>query len=66
MDAKLITDFFYGFALLVNASLFLPQAKRIFKEKTGNNTDLLTFGGFNIIQALGFINGIYNLSLIHI
>ena len=29
-------------------------------KKTAEEASLITFGGFNIIQILGFINGVYN------
>jgi MtN3 and saliva related transmembrane protein len=60
MDGKFISEFLYGAALFFNASLFIPQAWRIFKEKRAEEVDLITFCGFNVIQLLGFIDGLYN------
>lgn len=60
VSGKDISDLFYGMALFVNAALFLPQAYKIYKKKHAMDVSLITFGGFNIIQALGLINGIYN------
>ncbi|MGD9108288.1 MAG: hypothetical protein PVI75_03865 [Gammaproteobacteria bacterium] len=57
---KYVSDLLYGTALFVNAALFLPQAWRIYIKKTAEEASLITFGGFNIIQILGFINGVYN------
>ena len=57
---KYVSDLLYGAALFVNAALFIPQAWRIYIKKTAEEASLITFGGFNIIQILGFINGIYN------
>jgi len=60
MLMKYISDLLYGSALFVNAALFIPQAWKIYTKKTAEEASLITFGGFNIIQILGFINGIYN------
>jgi len=60
MMTKYISDLLYGSALLVNAALFIPQAWKIYIKKTADGASLITFGGFNVIQLLGFINGIYN------
>ncbi len=60
MDAKIISGVLYASALFFNASLFIPQAWRIFKERRAEDADLFTFGGFNLIQLLGFIDGIYS------
>lgn len=60
MLAKDVSDFLYGSALFVNAALFIPQAWKIYIEKAAKGASLITFGGFNIIQILGFINGLYN------
>lgn len=60
MSGKMISDFLYGIALFVNAGLFIPQAIKIFVKKNAAEVSLVTFAGFNCIQFLGFINGIYN------
>jgi len=57
---KYVSDLLYGTALFVNAALFLPQAWKIYIKKTAEEASLITFGGFNIIQILGFVNGVYN------
>ena len=60
MSPKYISDILYGAALFFNAALFIPQALKMRKEKSAKYASLLTFGGFNIIQLLGLINGLYN------
>lgn len=60
MAGKLLSDILYGLALFFNAVLFIPQAWRIYKHRVIEDSDLITFCGFNLIQLLGFINGIYN------
>ncbi len=57
---KYISDLLYGSALFINAALFIPQAWKIYTKKTVEETSFITFAGFNIVQFLGFINGIYN------
>ncbi len=60
INGTYLSDLLYGSALFVNAALFIPQAWKIFKKKTAEEASLITFGGFNVIQFLGFINGIYH------
>lgn len=60
LSGELITDWLYGIALFANAALFIPQAWRIFKTKDAKGSSLVTFAGFNIIQLLGLVNGIYH------
>ena len=61
MHGQALSDIFYGAALFVNAFLFLPQAWKIYKNKSAKDASLITFGGFNLIQLLGFINGLHHL-----
>lgn len=60
MSGKDLSDLLYGIALFINAALFIPQAIKIFLRKDANEISIITFGGFNLIQTLGLINGIYN------
>lgn len=60
MTGKLLSDFIYGLALFVNAALFIPQAIKIFVKRNADDVSLITFGGFNLIQVCGFVNGVYN------
>jgi MtN3 and saliva related transmembrane protein len=52
------TVFFLG--IFINAALFVPQAFKLFREKSAKDLSLLTFGGFNLIQftmvAHGFLH----------
>lgn len=54
------TLWLYGIALLANAALFIPQAWRLYKTKDAYGTSVVTFAGFNIVQFLGLISGIYH------
>jgi MtN3 and saliva related transmembrane protein len=49
----------FGLGLVVNGLLFLPQAIALWRTKSDKGVSLLTFGGFNILQAIGIWHGIY-------
>ena len=39
--------------------LFVPQAIAVWKKKSDEGISLLTFAGFNILQAIGVVHGVY-------
>lgn len=47
--------FFFGAGQFVNSLLFVPQAYRVFKEKSGEELSLTMFAGFNILQVIGLL-----------
>lgn len=49
----------FGLGLVVNGLLFLPQAIALWRTKSAKGVSLVTFGGFNILQAIGILHGIY-------
>jgi MtN3 and saliva related transmembrane protein len=49
----------FGFAMLANAVLFIPQAWRIWKTETAEGVSLTTFAGFNALQFIGALHGYY-------
>jgi MtN3 and saliva related transmembrane protein len=49
----------FGLGLVVNGLLFLPQAIALWRKKDAEGVSLLTFGGFNVLQAIGIVHGIY-------
>lgn len=49
----------FGLGLLGNALLFVPQALAVWRKKTDEGVSLVTFGGFNVLQALGIVHGAY-------
>ena len=49
----------FGLGLVVNGLLFIPQALALWRKKSSEGVSLLTFGGFNILQAIGILHGIY-------
>jgi MtN3 and saliva related transmembrane protein len=63
---KQIVAVIFGLGLLGNAALFVPQALAVWRKKSDEGISLITFGGFNILQAIGVVHGVYqhDLSLI--
>ena len=60
MDSmKQIVAILFGLGLVVNGLLFLPQAIALWRKKSAEGVSLLTFGGFNVLQAIGILHGIY-------
>lgn len=53
-----LIEFFFSLGLFINAALFIPQAIKIYREKTARDFSLLTFGGFNLIQIAMILHGI--------
>lgn len=63
---KEIVAWAFGVGLLGNAALFVPQAIAVWKKKSDEGVSLITFGGFNVLQAIGIVHGLYqhDLSLV--
>jgi MtN3 and saliva related transmembrane protein len=57
MSLKELVAVAFGLGLVVNASLFLPQAVRIWRTRSAADVSLITFGGFNLLQAIGILHG---------
>jgi len=49
----------FGVGLLGNAMLFVPQALAVWRKKSDEGVSLITFGGFNVLQAIGIVHGAY-------
>ena len=47
---KHFVDFIFSCGLFFNAVLFVPQACRIWKNKSAQGVSLFTFFGFNVMQ----------------
>ena len=56
----LLVDWLYGSALFFNAALFIPQAWRLIVTKSAQGSSLITFAGFNCVQMLGILNGVFH------
>jgi MtN3 and saliva related transmembrane protein len=63
---KQIVAVIFGLGLLCNALLFVPQVLAVWRKKSDEGISLITFGGFNVLQVIGVIHGLYqqDLSLI--
>ncbi len=59
MDIKEIVAVAFGLGLVVNASLFVPQAARIIRTRSAKDVSLVTFGGFNLLQVVGIAHGYF-------
>ncbi|HEY4381948.1 MAG TPA: hypothetical protein VGN01_16490 [Acidobacteriaceae bacterium] len=56
---KQIVAIIFGFGLMGNAALFVPQALAVWRKKSDEGVSLITFGGFNVLQAIAIVHGIY-------
>jgi MtN3 and saliva related transmembrane protein len=56
---KEIVAWIFEVGLLGNAALFVPQIIAVWRKKSDEGVSLLTFGGFNILQAIGIVHGFY-------
>jgi MtN3 and saliva related transmembrane protein len=56
---KQIVAVVFGFALMGNAALFVPQALAIWRKKSGEGISLVTFAGFNLLQVIAIVHGVY-------
>lgn len=52
-------DWAFGLGLIGNAALFVPQAIALWRKKTDQGTSLITFAGFNVLQAVSIVHGVY-------
>jgi len=57
---KEIVAWIFGVAMMANAALFVPQAIAVWRKKSDEGVSLITFGGFNVLQAIGIVHGFYN------
>jgi|SRR5271163_1798762 len=49
----------FGFGLFVNALIFVPQAVAIWRARSATGVSILTFAGFNVMQAIGVAHGYF-------
>lgn len=55
---KDVVAWLFGLGMGLNALLFVPQAVTIWRTRRADGVSLLTFGGFNVLQALGILHGL--------
>jgi uncharacterized protein with PQ loop repeat len=56
MRMKETVAWLFGMGLVSNIGLFLPQAAKIWKAKSGKHVSFATFAGFNVLQALALLH----------
>ena len=56
---KQIVAVVFGLGLLGNALLFVPQVLAVWRKKSDEGISLITFGGFNVLQAIAIVHGFY-------
>lgn len=58
-NIKDMFNFFYTIALIANACLYIPQAVKIYRNKSSKNLSITMFFGFSFYQFFAILNGIY-------
>ena len=56
---KNIVAVIFGFGMLLNACLFIPQVWHLWKTRSGAGISILSFAGFNTLQLVGAIHGYF-------
>jgi len=56
--ANWVIEFGFSISLLANALLFIPQIIAIIKKRSAEGVSLITFVGFNAIQAFTMFHGL--------
>jgi MtN3 and saliva related transmembrane protein len=51
--------YIFGLAMVLNAALFVPQALHLWRTKTAQGISVLSFAGFNALQAVGALHGYF-------
>ena len=51
--------FVFGLGMVLNAALFVPQAIHLWRTKTSQGVSILSFAGFNTLQAIGSLHGYF-------
>ena len=49
----------FGLGMVLNAALFVPQAIHLWRTKTPQGVSILSFAGFNTLQAIGSLHGYF-------
>lgn len=56
---KAVISAIFGFGLIINAALFVPQAWHLWKTKRADGISIPAFLGFCAIQFVGALDGYY-------
>jgi len=49
----------FGFAMVLNACLFIPQAWHLWRTKSAQGVSVVSFAGFNALQLIGVAHGFF-------
>jgi MtN3 and saliva related transmembrane protein len=47
----------FGFGMILNAGLFIPQAVHLWRTKAAQGISVPSFAGFNLLQFTGILHG---------
>ena len=56
---KDVVALIFGFAMILNAALFVPQALHIWRTRTAQGISVFSFAGFNALQFIGALHGYF-------
>jgi MtN3 and saliva related transmembrane protein len=56
---KEVVALVFGLGMVLNAALFVPQAMHLWRTKTAQGISILSFAGFNSLQAIGALHGYF-------
>jgi MtN3 and saliva related transmembrane protein len=51
--------YIFGFGMILNAGLFVPQVIHLWRTRTSQGVSILSFAGFNTLQAIGALHGYF-------
>jgi len=51
--------FIFGLGMVLNAALFVTQAIHLWRTRTAQGVSILSFAGFNTLQAIGALHGYF-------
>jgi MtN3 and saliva related transmembrane protein len=54
-----IVAYIFGFGMILNAGLFVPQVIHLWRTRNSQGVSLLSFAGFNTLQAIGALHGYF-------
>jgi MtN3 and saliva related transmembrane protein len=54
-----IVAYIFGFGMILNAGLFVPQVIHLWRTKNSQGVSILSFAGFNALQAIGALHGYF-------
>lgn len=53
-----LVSIIFGLGLFLNSLLFIPQIICLYKNKHANDTSIVTFAGFNLMNLFGILHGL--------